>query len=586
VPAPVAEGDTFTIDLRVVYPGPTRFSGQYLCTNCEATIHLPAGLVLSGGTGTQVLPDMDSDDTTYVSWDVVATAQGDFDIAFQAQGILTGSSNAYPTYSDSIGGHAVEGVSVGSALLAGWENEEQLTSDPGSSLLCFPGARAMTVGSDGDIHLVWVDTENGTNDMCYMANSEGTWNLPVVVSDLPGFSTTPCVAEGPDGKTHIAWVDNRDGNHEIYYRYWDPTGGWQAEERVTTYAEVDYCPAIAVGDTAVYLAWERRLGGGYRVAAVFFSEKTSLGWSAPVDVDASAARDSYRPSLAWGPDGILYLAYERQTANEPDEHEKIVLKTWDGMTWSARTGISEDIGFSRYPCIAAGSDTTLHIVWQDGADIYGAIYYAYHDGTVWQPVVQVSPEGVEATTPSVSVDGSRVAHIVWSDHRHVDTEIYYASYLGLAPVEGARLSNASGHSTVPTVAAGAAGEVYVVWCDLRNGTADLYFREAGDQSSIVTVDPIASEERGVVLGLPHPNPSASWVSMSFALAREAHASVRVFDVEGRIVDVLADGLFGAGVHETAWDGMTRSGKRAAAGIYFIRCKSPIGEDVKRVVIAR
>jgi len=586
VPTSIAEGDTFSIDLRVVYPGPTRFGGQYLCTDCEATIDLPAGFALAGGTATQGLPDMDSEDTTYVTWDIVATAQGGFDVAFQAQGILSGSSGAYPSYNDSIGGHAVENVSVGSAFLAGWDDEEQLTGDLGSSLLCFPGARAMILGSDGDIHLVWTDTENGTNDICYMVNSEGTWSLPVVISGVSGFSTTPCIAEGPDGKIHVAWVDNRDGNHEIYYKYWDPSYGWQAEERVTAYGEVDYCPAIAAGDSAVYLAWERRLGGGYRVAAVFFSARTPLGWSVPIDVDASAARDSYRPSIAWGADGMLYLAYERQTANDPDEHEKIVLKTWDGTAWSSRTGISENIGFSRYPCISAGGDTTLHIVWQDGDNVYGAIYYAYHDGSVWQPTIQVSPEGVETTTPSVSVDGSGVAHIVWSDHRHVDTEIYYASYSDLSPVDGARLSNASGHSTVPTVAAGGAGDVSVVWCDLRNGTADLYFRSAGDQSGVVASNRPLFGDGGVALGLPHPNPSASGVTLSFALSHGARASVRVFDVEGRLVDVLVDGPFYAGIHATSWDGMTRNGKWAAPGIYFIRCSSMVGEDVRRVVIAR
>jgi hypothetical protein len=76
------------------------------------------------------------------------------------------------------------------------------------------------------------------------------------------------------------------------------------------------------------------------------------------------------------------------------------------------------------------------------------------------------------------------------------------------------------------------------------------------------------------------------VGIGFVLDREAHASVRVFDVEGRLVYVVADALFGAGLHTTAWDGMTRRGNRAAAGIYFIQAKSATGRDVKRVVIAR
>jgi len=581
-----AAGDTFSVDLQVHYPGPAGFSGQYNCTGCEATIALPAGLSLAGGTLAQSMPDMDSGDTTLVSWNVVSASEGDYSIAFQARGTLSGWSTSYPSYSDTVGGHASETVTVGSTLLAGWENEEQITSGEGSSLLCAPGARAMIVSATGEVHLVWSDTQGGTNDIYYMKRSGGTWGVPVKLNDLSGFATTPCIAEGPDGRLHVAWVDDRDGNHEIYYKCWSSAGGWSVDERLTVDSEVDYCPAIAAGDTAVYIAWERRLGGAYRVSAVHFSERTALGWSAPVDVDAAAARDSYHPSLAYGPDGVLYLVYERQTANDANELEKIVMKTWDGLVWSARTGISENIGFSRNPCIAAGSDTTLHVVWQDADNVYGAIYYAYYDGAAWHPGVQVSPEAVESTTPSVAVDASGIAHIVWSDHRHVDTEIYYSSWEDQVFQEGARISVAPGHSSVPTVAAGSAGGLAVVWSDLRNGTADLYFRTIDDQSGISAEGSAVEADGGVRLAAPSPNPFSSSTRIGFVLARDARAVIRAYDVEGRLVATLADGTYGAGAHSVDWDGKMPAGKRAATGIYFVRCSSPIGEDVRRVVIAR
>jgi hypothetical protein len=587
IDASPAPGDTFTVDLQVCYPGPTlRYENQYTCTDCEATVALPAGLSLAGGPATRSLPDMASGDTTRVSWDVVASGQGDYSIAFQAQGTLTGASASYPSYTDTIGGRSSETVTVGEAMLAGWQSEALIATGPGSSLLCSPGARALIVGSAGEAHLVWSDTYTGTNDVHYMKTTAGIWGYPTRLNDVAGFATAPCIAEGPDGRLHVAWVDGRHGNNDIYYKYRDPSSGWSAEERVTTDAEVDYCPAIAAGDTAVYIAWERRMGGAYRVSAVHFSERTSPGWSVPVDADASAARDSYRPSLAYGPDGILYMAYERQTANEPDEHEKIVMKTWDGTVWSARTGISENIGFSRNPCIAAGSDTTLHVVWQDADGGYGAIYYAYYDGAAWQPNVQVSPSGVEATTPSVAVDGAGTAHIVWSDHRHADTEIYYAAYEDRVFQEGGRLSAAPGQSSVPAVAAGSSGGPCVVWCDLRSGNADLYYRTVDDQSGIAADGPALEAPGGVRLSPPCPNPFNFTTRIGFALAGEARAAVEVFDVEGRLIAKLADGEFTAGPHSVTWNGNTLSEKKAAAGIYFVRCKSPIGEDVSRVVLAR
>jgi hypothetical protein len=136
------------------------------------------------------------------------------------------------------------------------------------------------------------------------------------------------------------------------------------------------------------------------------------------------------------------------------------------------------------------------------------------------------------------------------------------------------------------VAAGGAGEVCVVWSDLRNGNADLYFRAVDDQSGVAADDRGRAWTSGVALGVPYPNPSASCMRVDFALARETYASVEVFDIEGRLVAILARGFYGAGSHPIRWEGLTREGTRTAPGIYFIRCKSPIGEDVKRVVIAR
>ena len=133
-PASVAEGDTFDVTLKVLYPGPTYFAGSFAGMGCQATISLASGLALAGGSATLGLPDMDSGDTASVSWRVTAVGPaGSCGMAFQAQGTISGSSSAYASYTDSIGGHAYEEVAVGSESIAGWEDEERLTTDPSSS---------------------------------------------------------------------------------------------------------------------------------------------------------------------------------------------------------------------------------------------------------------------------------------------------------------------------------------------------------------------------------------------------------------------------------------------------------------------
>jgi hypothetical protein len=126
----------------------------------------------------------------------------------------------------------------------------------------------------------------------------------------------------------------------------------------------------------------------------------------------------------------------------------------------------------------------------------------------------------------------------------------------------------------------------VVWSDLRGGNADLYFRRSEDQSGIFADGQVAGVDRRVVLTAPYPNPFAGATKIGFLVPYEARAAVQVFDVEGRLVARLAGGTFQAGPHVVTWDGRTHDGRRAPAGIYFIRLKCPLGEDTRRVVLAR
>ncbi|HVP58457.1 MAG TPA: C39 family peptidase [bacterium] len=587
VPATAAVGETVSVGLKVHYPGPARFKGLYPVTNCQATISLPAGLALASGTPTVALPNMVSDDSATVTWSVVVLGPvGDWGLAFQAQALVQSSSYSYPSYSDTIGGQAYDLITAGSEVASGWGAEERLTNDAGSSATCFPGSRAMVAEDDGTIDLVWADTRDGNSEIYYDRRASGTWQAAVRLTNDPAFSDAACIARGPDGSLHVAWVDQRDGNQEIYYKRWDQASGWSADERVTTYSEVDRCPTIAVGDSLVYLAWERRLGGSYRVAAVEFATRGSAGWSSPVDVDGSPTRDSYHPSLTIGPGGLLHLVYERQTSNTANEHEKVMYKSWNGAAWSASVGLSSGVSFGRSPAIAVTSDSKIHVVWQDGEDLNGDIFYAWYDGTSWQPTQQIVAGGTEASTPSIATDPTGNVDVAWVDNRNGESEIYMKTKSGGTWGSETRLSQASGASVLPTVAADHLGGLYVVWTDFRDGNADLYFRANQGQASVPS-GPVGPVAGGLVrLSNPSPMPFAAEVRLALTLEQASQVSVEVFDVRGQLIRTLAGGRRAPGTYELAWDGCTSSGTKAASGLYFVALRSPLGKDVKSVVLVR
>jgi hypothetical protein len=82
-----------------------------------------------------------------------------------------------------------------------------------------------------------------------------------------------------------------------------------------------------------------------------------------------------------------------------------------------------------------------------------------------------------------------------------------------------------------------------------------------------------------------PNPSSGPVDIEYALPRESHVRLSVFDVTGREVARLVDGTAPAGRHVANWSAMT-GGARARSGIYLARYETPAGRSTRRIVLVK
>jgi len=83
-----------------------------------------------------------------------------------------------------------------------------------------------------------------------------------------------------------------------------------------------------------------------------------------------------------------------------------------------------------------------------------------------------------------------------------------------------------------------------------------------------------------------PNPFTSVTTLRFATARPGRATLRVYDVSGRLVREIVDGDLAAGEHRTDWDGRDAGGRRVAAGIYLARLETPEGAATRRITRLR
>jgi flagellar hook assembly protein FlgD len=67
------------------------------------------------------------------------------------------------------------------------------------------------------------------------------------------------------------------------------------------------------------------------------------------------------------------------------------------------------------------------------------------------------------------------------------------------------------------------------------------------------------------------------------VAAEAHVTLRVYSVAGRLVRTLVDRPVATGQHKALWDGKTEQGRRVASGVYFVRMEAP-GFEARRTMV--
>lgn len=72
------------------------------------------------------------------------------------------------------------------------------------------------------------------------------------------------------------------------------------------------------------------------------------------------------------------------------------------------------------------------------------------------------------------------------------------------------------------------------------------------------------------LAQAYPNPFNMSTNLRFNLAKAAEVSISVFDMQGRMVKTLQNGLVDAGSHVARWDGRSNVGDVVASGVYFVR----------------
>ncbi len=149
---------------------------------------------------------------------------------------------------------------------------------------------------------------------------------------------------------------------------------------------------------------------------------------------------------------------------------------------------------------------------------------------------------------------------------------------GSAAAAGTALQFAIGETAVGTAASAGWSEDAGFWAILRPGSLVDVPDDAPDVPIRYALYPGA------------PNPSSGRTAIRYTIppsaANGVRIGLRVFDVSGRLVRILVDEPRSPGEHVAAWDGNTRSGAPARAGVYLCRMQAGSFVATRRLVVIR
>ncbi|MDZ7725786.1 MAG: T9SS type A sorting domain-containing protein [candidate division KSB1 bacterium] len=84
----------------------------------------------------------------------------------------------------------------------------------------------------------------------------------------------------------------------------------------------------------------------------------------------------------------------------------------------------------------------------------------------------------------------------------------------------------------------------------------------------------------------YPNPFNPVTTISFNLPSQENIDLRVYDIQGRLVNTLVSGSLSAGEHRIVWDATSQTGEPVASGVYFYQLTSESFNDTRQMTLIR
>jgi len=478
------------------------------------------------------------------------------------------------------------------------------------------------LSSDDAIIVVWEDHRREQPYSIYAQKisweGELLWGEEgVKCADMAFDQKRPNICSDGEGGAIIAFrYPTDDEDDEVYLQKLDESGNrlWGDEGFLLTDNEVDEYPEslTADGEGGAVVLWRASI------------ERGSINlWIQRVNGDHE---------LLWGENRLVSNEAGRRRESAIARHEEGYVVVWrdervddfyiigqfinnDGsFRWNRFPEGFEICGNHYYPgrpTVSVGELGGIWVAWEDRrserfTDIYlqklsaqtdnmgdPVILFRENDEPIHDAIPVCAAPGNQEL-PDITSDGNNGLWLVWEDCRGGFWSDIYGTHLTPDgdPFDdwsenGNVVCGATHRQQIPKAALiNSSGDegIAVVWEDKRSSgmeeLSNLFIQRLDDDMVSVSEQDVElpTEFR---LQTPFPNPFNSTTRISYNIPAASKLTLKIYNINGQLVDVLQDQVMGAGQHSVIWDANGNP-----AGLYFVKMTGSEFSSVRKIVLVK
>jgi len=147
---------------------------------------------------------------------------------------------------------------------------------------------------------------------------------------------------------------------------------------------------------------------------------------------------------------------------------------------------------------------------------------------------------------------------------------------------GSTTPNAASNWSVVVSGLSSGDSITATTTDINNNTSEF----CDNMPVLVSGVDESSEEKPMRYSLSqnYPNPFSSVTRIEYAVPKTTHVSLAVYEVSGRLIRVLVDGVKSPAYYTVSWDGRDNNGGKVSSGIYFCRFETKEYRTAKKLIL--